>query len=116
MPHPHEQKLHEVVNSLISESFKSFVAARIAGTSRSPPSASPAPPPRVSLNRSLRLIVGLGGPLPSTKLSERVWIGTSSDSSIGFLRAIADGISSSTVRLFKGFHSGASRLKTREYR
>jgi hypothetical protein len=37
MPHPHEQKLHEVVNSLTSESFKSFVAARIAGTSMSPP-------------------------------------------------------------------------------
>ena len=65
MPHPHEQKLHEVVNSLTSESFKSFVAARIAGTSRSPPSASPAPPPRVSLNRSLRLIVDLGVPLSS---------------------------------------------------
>ena len=36
MPHPHEQKLHEVVNSLTSESFKSFVAARTAETSRSP--------------------------------------------------------------------------------
>ena len=57
MPQPHEQKLHEVVNSLTSESFKSFVAARIAGTSRSPPTASPAPPPTVSLNRSLRVIV-----------------------------------------------------------
>ena len=60
MPHPHEQKLQEVVNSLTSESFRSCVAARIAGTSRSPPSASPDPPPRVSLNRSLRLIVDLG--------------------------------------------------------
>src|SRR5687768_12077141 len=57
MPHPHEQKLQEVVNSLTSDSFRSFVAARIAGTSRSPPSASPPPPPRVSLNRSLRLNV-----------------------------------------------------------
>src|SRR6185295_5346326 len=71
IPHPHEQKLHEVVNSLTSESFKSFVAARTAETSRSPPSASPAPPPRVSFNRSLRL--------------------TSRDSSMGFfLRTIAD--------------------------
>ena len=60
MPHPHEQKLHEVVNSLTSESFKSFVAARTAGTSRSPPSASPAPPPKVSLSRSLRLIADFG--------------------------------------------------------
>ena len=59
-PHPHEQKLHEVVNSLTAESFKSFVAARIAGTSRSPPSASPAPPPRVNLNRSLRVMLGVG--------------------------------------------------------
>src|SRR6188768_3797096 len=71
MPHPHEQKLHEVVNSLTSESFRSFVAARIAGTSRSPPTASPAPPPKVSLNRSLRLIVGAGA---------------TGDSSIGFLK------------------------------
>src|SRR5580765_521011 len=90
MPHPHEQKLHEVVNSLTSESFKSFVAARIAGTSRSPPSASPASPQRVSLNRSLRLIVNLGVPPPSTGLSERFWIGVSNDSSIGLLLAIAD--------------------------
>ena len=57
MPHPHEQKLQEVVNSLTSESFRSFVAARIAGTSSSPPSASPAPPPMVSLNSSRRLNV-----------------------------------------------------------
>src|SRR4029077_12744724 len=78
MPHPHEQKLHEVVNSLTSESFNSFVAARIAGTSRSPPSASPAPPPRVSRKRALRLIVDLGVPLPSTGLLDRFWIGASS--------------------------------------
>ena len=75
MPHPHEQKLHEVVNSLTSESFRSFVAARIAGTSRSPPSASPDPPPRVSLNRSLRLIDELGVPPPSAGLSEGFWSG-----------------------------------------
>ena len=54
MPHPHEQKLHEVVNSLTSESFKSFVAARIAGTSRSPPIANPVPPPTVNFSQSLR--------------------------------------------------------------
>jgi hypothetical protein len=60
MPQPHEQKLQEVVNSLTSASFKSLVAARMAGTSSSPPTASPAPPPNVSLNRSLRLRVGLG--------------------------------------------------------
>src|SRR6187455_3149455 len=56
MPHPHEQKLQEVVNSLTFDSFMSAVAARMARTSRSPPSANPDPPPRVSLNRSRRLI------------------------------------------------------------
>ena len=55
IPQPHEQKLQEVVNSLTSASFNSFVAARTAGQSRSPPTASPAPPPKVSLKRSLRL-------------------------------------------------------------
>src|SRR3954463_5812552 len=59
MPHPHEQKLHEVVNSLTFESFRSLVAARIAGTSSRPPIASPAPLPTVSLNRSLRVRVDL---------------------------------------------------------
>src|SRR5580765_2687668 len=77
MPHPHEQKLHEVVNSLTFESFKSFVAARIAGTSKSPPSASPDPPPKVSRNKSRRLIVGLGVP-------------PSNDSSMGLVPAMAD--------------------------
>src|SRR5689334_6447088 len=56
MPQPHEQKLQEVVNSLTFDSFMSAVAARMARTSRSPPSASPDPPARVSLNRSRRLI------------------------------------------------------------
>src|SRR5215213_7883212 len=56
MPHPHEQKLHEVVNSLTSASFRSRVAARIAVTSRRPPTASPAPPAKVSLNSSLRFM------------------------------------------------------------
>src|SRR6185436_8601077 len=78
MPHPHEQKLQEVVNSLTSESFRSFVAARIAGTSRSPPSASPDPPPKVSFNRSLRFIVG------------GFRIGAPGDLSIGLLRVTAD--------------------------
>src|SRR4029077_9295478 len=90
MPHPQEQKLHEVVNSLTSESFKFFVAARIAGTSRSPPSASPTPPPTVRLNRSRRLTVTPGVPLPSSGPSERFRIGASSDSSMGFLREFTD--------------------------
>jgi hypothetical protein len=42
MPQPHEQKLQEVVNSLTFASFNSFDAAFRAGTSRRPPSASPA--------------------------------------------------------------------------
>src|SRR3954449_13316817 len=60
IPQPHEQKLHEVVNSLTSESFRSLVAARTSETSRRPPSASPAPPPRVSLSRSRRLTADCG--------------------------------------------------------
>src|SRR6187401_466149 len=55
MPQPHEQKLHEVVNSLTSESFKVRAAASTAGQSRRPPTASPAPPPIVNFNASLRL-------------------------------------------------------------
>src|SRR6188768_3216398 len=66
IPHPHEQKLHEVVNSLTSESFRSCVAARISATSRSPPKARPDPPPTVSLNRSLRLMVELSIASPSS--------------------------------------------------
>src|SRR6188508_2396823 len=90
MPHPHEQKLHEVVNSLTSESFMSCVAARIAGTSMSPPSASPDPPAKVSLKRSLRLIVEGGEPLRSAELWEGFGSGASSDSSMRLLRAMAD--------------------------
>ena len=72
MPHPHEQKLHEVVNSLTSESFKSFVAARTSETSRSPSSARSRSPQRVSLSRSRRLTVGAGAAaVPG--LSERFW-------------------------------------------
>src|SRR5688572_7876064 len=55
MPHPHEQKLQEVVNSLTSESFSSFVAALTAERSTSPSSARPAPPHSVRPNSSLRL-------------------------------------------------------------
>src|SRR4029079_16728502 len=87
MPQPHEQKLHDVVNSLTAESFRSFVAARMAGTSRRPPSARPPPPPNVSRNRSRRLMVGRGVSLPLARLSERFWIGASSDSSMGVPRA-----------------------------
>jgi hypothetical protein len=54
MPHPHEQKLHEVVNSLTFASFKFCVAARTVDTSMSPLSASPAPPPAPNLNNCLR--------------------------------------------------------------
>src|SRR6478672_594361 len=55
MPHPHEQKLQEVVNSLTFASFNSFVAAFTAGTSRRPPSASPVPPPMLAFSQSRRL-------------------------------------------------------------
>jgi hypothetical protein len=56
MPHPHEQKLHEVVNSLTFASFNFCVAALTVDRSRRSPSASPAPPPIVNLNQSRRLI------------------------------------------------------------
>src|SRR5262249_49949942 len=55
MPQPHEQKLQAVVNSLMSASFTPLVAARISGTLTKPPSASPAPVPRLNFRRSLRL-------------------------------------------------------------
>src|SRR3954447_26730499 len=61
MPQPHEQKLHEVVNSLTFASLKVFAAAFTAGTSRRPPSASPVPPPSVVFSQSRRLRVGSGG-------------------------------------------------------
>src|SRR6266478_696962 len=57
MPHPHEQKLQEVVNSLKFESFSSFVAALTVRTSMSPPSARPTLPPMLALNQSRRPIV-----------------------------------------------------------
>src|ERR1700756_373656 len=55
MPQPHEQKLQEVVNSLISESFNFCVLACTAATSTRPPSANPAQPPAAVLNHSLRV-------------------------------------------------------------
>jgi hypothetical protein len=58
MPHPHEQKLQEVVNSLTFESFSPCVAALIVGTSTRLPRASPTPPLKLALNQSLRLIDG----------------------------------------------------------
>src|SRR5215472_13983706 len=64
MPHPHEQKLHEVVNSLIFESFSFCVAALIVGTSMRLPRASPTPPPTLALNQSLRVISA--GPLKTS--------------------------------------------------
>jgi len=57
MPHPQEQKLQEVVNSLKFESFSSFVAALTVRTSMSPPSARPTLPPMLALNQSRRPIV-----------------------------------------------------------
>src|ERR1700739_35538 len=55
MPQPHEQKLQEVVNSLMSESFNFCVLACTAATSTRPPSAKPAQPPAAVLNHSLRV-------------------------------------------------------------
>src|SRR5690242_2312945 len=55
IPHPHEQKLHEVVNSLTSESFISRAAAFIAGQSTSPASGNPDAPPTDSFRNARRL-------------------------------------------------------------
>jgi hypothetical protein len=54
MPHPHEQKLQEVVNSLILESFKSCVLARTTCKSTRLLKASPAQPPVAFFIHSLR--------------------------------------------------------------
>src|SRR5215475_4978839 len=62
MPHPQEQKLHEVVNSWTLESFRFLAAARTVDISSRPLSARPALPPSVMFNHSLRVIwVGLSG-------------------------------------------------------
>jgi hypothetical protein len=53
MPQPQEQKLQEVVNSLMSESFNFCVLARTAATSTRPPRANPAQPRAAVLNHSL---------------------------------------------------------------
>src|SRR6516162_10337651 len=58
MPQPHEQKLHEVVNSVTRESFRFCVAALIVGRSMRLARASPMPPPTLALHQSLRLIAG----------------------------------------------------------
>src|SRR6201987_1342840 len=55
MPHPQEQKLHEVVNSLTFASFNFWVAALTVDKSIRPSKASPTLPARATLNRSLRL-------------------------------------------------------------
>src|SRR6516162_8655779 len=57
IPHPHEQKLHEVVNSLTLASFNSCAAALTLDRSMSPSSASPTLPPSVAFSKSLRLMV-----------------------------------------------------------
>jgi hypothetical protein len=55
MPHPHEQKLQEVVYSFTCDSFSFFEAALTVGMSRIPLTANPAPAPSVNFNMSLRL-------------------------------------------------------------
>src|ERR1700746_3590361 len=55
IPQPHEQKLHEVVNSLTFASFRFSAAALTLDKSSSPPRASPVPPPIVILSHSRRL-------------------------------------------------------------
>src|SRR5215469_11599978 len=64
IPHPHEQKLQDVVNSRTSESFNFCLAALTAGTSMRLPRASPTPPPTLALNQSLRL--SDGRPFPTS--------------------------------------------------
>src|SRR5882672_7090247 len=54
MPHPHEQKLHEVVNSLILESFSSCVLARNVGISTRLANPRLAHPPAAFRNHSRR--------------------------------------------------------------
>src|SRR6516164_8081470 len=54
MPHPHEQKLQDVVNSLTSESLRDRVLARTAGTSMRLLKASPAQPLVAFFIHSLR--------------------------------------------------------------
>src|SRR3954447_16833024 len=54
MPQPHEQKLHEVVNSLTFASFIFRVAALTVGRSRIASMASPATPPETNFNQRLR--------------------------------------------------------------
>jgi hypothetical protein len=53
MPQPHEQKLHEVVNSWISESLNCWAAARAEGMSIRVLRASPAQLPAAVRNQSL---------------------------------------------------------------
>src|SRR5215471_374559 len=55
MPHPHEQKLHDVVNSATFASLSCSVAAATAGMSTMPESARPTPPPTVTFSQSRRL-------------------------------------------------------------
>src|SRR3954469_19152655 len=56
MPHPHEQKLHEVVNSLTFASLSSWLAALTLERSRISASASPTPPPTAIFNQLRRLM------------------------------------------------------------
>src|SRR6185369_17737396 len=55
MPHPHEQKLHEVVYSLTLESFRVLFAALTSPMFNRLATPSPAPPPIAPLSHALRL-------------------------------------------------------------
>src|ERR1700756_3573098 len=59
MPHPHEQKLHDVVNSFTFARLRFLLAALTFCTSTRSLIASPAPPAAATLNHSLRL-TGIG--------------------------------------------------------
>src|SRR5215467_6415492 len=94
MPHPQEQKLHEVVNSWIWESFRSFAAALTSAAFRTPSRARPAPPQRVSLSRSRRLTEGARPPdeaVLSERWSEGLSIGSTPLSLIAYGAATDNG-------------------------
>src|SRR5262245_37983703 len=76
MPHPHEQKLQEVVNSLTFDSLNVCAAAFTAATSSTPSSARPRLPPAAAFNQSRRLTVTFRSPLESIgilRLTAVVW-------------------------------------------
>ena len=80
MPQPHEQKLHEVVNSVTLVSFSFWASALTAGKSITPPNARPMPPPIATFNQSLRLtdrnsgLLGLVGWSPTLLSSDSMLV------------------------------------------